>query len=64
MLRITVQLVPRGIFKPIKIGELYIRNNLTGTLKSGNYSYVLRGKKNSSNVWKLIYLILKDKYCK
>lgn len=44
MIRVTVELVPHGVFKPILLGKAYIRNEGTGTPTRGNYTFEFTNK--------------------
>lgn len=67
MIRVTVELIPFGIGKPVVIGRGVIINDGTGTSTRGSYDFSFTGKKSwsrqgsifnfprkSANVWQLI----------
>lgn len=74
MIRVTIELVPFGVGKPIKIGEARIANDGKGTPEVGNYNYTLKGKRGrklatgkitgfkrqEKLAWDLLKLILED----
>ena len=45
MIRITVELIPRGVGKPVHLGTATIANDGTGTVSKGNYDFALLDKK-------------------
>ena len=49
MIRVTVELVPQGVEHEKKeIGSMKIINNMTGTLKKGNYNVIVSGKESDA----------------
>jgi hypothetical protein len=74
MLRITVELIPRGIESQKEhLGSIEIYNTGTGNLTTGNYAYVVRdkdrvakegsifGHKRDASFWKLIRRVLTER---
>lgn len=73
MIRITVELIPFGIGKPVVIGRGIITNDGRGTATRGSYDFSFTGKKSwrrqgsldsfprkSANVWQLIARCLEE----
>jgi len=76
MIRVTIELIPYGTGKPIKLGEMTIANDGFTTRETngrrGTYNFKIFGKKNwlaagrvenysrSKNVWYLVARCLKN----